>query len=53
MKSSNFGTRLSVDSLLMDKLLDYLGSYVETWLERTALSIMTKSSLNEEVVPNN
>lgn len=52
MKSSSFDKRLLVDSVV-DKLLDYLGSCVESWLERTALNIMPQSSLNEEVVTNN
>lgn len=51
-KVRNFDTRLLADLLLMNKLLHYLGGYVEYWLERRALNIMPKSSLNEDTVTN-
>lgn len=51
-KVRNFDTRWLADLLLMNKLLDYLSSYVENWLGRTVLNIMPKSSLNEDIVTN-
>lgn len=49
----NVDTRWLAGFSWMNKLLVYLCTYVKNWLERTALNIMPKPSLNEDIVIKN